>query len=112
MVKRILSFVVIATFVLVVPCAFAQTKEHKTPPKPPMMRPRVDRIQLRVDRLTQELNLTADQQAKVKEILTKSEEESKKILDEARQRTQEVRNKANNEIADILTPEQKAKFHR
>lgn len=64
----------------------------------------------KLEDLTVKLNLTAEQQAQVKEILTKSKEESKAVREEAKGKIKEIRSRAHDEIAALLTAEQKEKF--
>ncbi len=65
-------------------------------------------IAKRVEMLTRHFNLTAEQQAKVKEILTASGAEAKAIAQEVQQKIKEIRERDKQAIDAILTEEQKA----
>ncbi|MDD5652626.1 MAG: hypothetical protein PHT31_00510 [Candidatus Omnitrophica bacterium] len=71
---------------------------------------KVGKIQSRVDELTKELNLTAEQQAKVKQILGKGSQDLRVLMQNARNKAKELRIKAHDEIMAVLTAEQQAKF--
>jgi Spy/CpxP family protein refolding chaperone len=67
--------------------------------------------------LTKTLNLTEDQQAKIKPILTdqsakiRAEKKGASITaEEAKEKHKEIRNTANREIRDLLTPDQQKLF--
>ncbi len=64
----------------------------------------------RVERLTNELSLTADQQKRLDEILTELEARYKAIHDATIPQMDQARHETRNKIRAILTPEQKPKF--
>jgi Spy/CpxP family protein refolding chaperone len=69
----------------------------------------------RLDQMTRRLNLTAEQQAKIKPILEeeagqfKAIDETRLTRDERRDKLQELRNATFDKIQPILTPEQQKK---
>jgi Spy/CpxP family protein refolding chaperone len=64
----------------------------------------------KVDRLTQELNLTASQQQQLDAILTSVQGEYKVIRQSTEPQIDQARQKGREQIRAILTPEQKPKF--
>jgi Spy/CpxP family protein refolding chaperone len=113
MVKRILVVLSAAAFILYANSVFAQEGRGQARQVKPQ-----DKVQSRVDQLTTQLNLTAEQQVKVKDIFTA---ELKQIQDlrqssgnmswqELKPKTKEIRTEANKKILDILTPEQKEEY--
>jgi Spy/CpxP family protein refolding chaperone len=64
----------------------------------------------KVDRLTQELNLTPSQQAQLDTILTSVQGEYKVIRQSTEPQIDQARQKGREQIRAILTPEQKPKF--
>ena len=104
--KRIVALVVSLVFLLGVSFAYAQgmgMKKHHPEAK-------INRIKARVNELTAELKLKPEQGAKIKEILARSHNEAKAILEEAKAKIREIRVKAHDEIKALLTEEQKKKF--
>ena len=71
---------------------------------------KADKIKARIDKWTKTLSLTPEQQAQTKEILTKTKEDIKVIWKETKDKTKEIRVAAHDQIAGILTDEQKTKF--
>jgi hypothetical protein len=71
-----------------------------------------DRVQLRLNELSRELNLSPEQASKAKTVLLKSQEESAQALKEAKEKVRNSRVKANDEISALLDNQQKAKFSR
>ncbi len=69
-----------------------------------------DKIKARLDKWTKVLSLTPEQQAQTKEILTKAKEDIKVIWKDTKAKTKNIRVAAHDQIAGILTDEQKAKF--
>ena len=63
-----------------------------------------------LDRLTQQLNLTQDQQAKAKAILDDARKEVESFRDGAYKKMKDIREETNTKIQGILTAEQKEKF--
>jgi Spy/CpxP family protein refolding chaperone len=64
----------------------------------------------KVQRLTQELSLTADQQKQVEAIIASVQAQYKAIRQSTEPRIDEARQKGREQIRAILTPEQKPKF--
>ncbi len=64
----------------------------------------------RVERLTNELSLTGEQQKRLDEILTELEAQYKAIHDGTVPQIDQARHETRNKIRAILTPEQKPKF--
>jgi Spy/CpxP family protein refolding chaperone len=92
--------------------AFAQEMGESRMKGPGKMEQRdpAQMIQKRLDRLTQELNLTADQQAKIKDLLTKSAQEIKERMQSMQQQMRQAREKEAVAIKALLTADQQAKF--
>lgn len=74
-------------------------------------------VEERVRRLTHELDLTPAQAAKVREVFVKTDAERKGLLDaaraardELREKLEVVRTKTENQIGEVLTPEQQKKL--
>ena len=111
MLRRVVVLVLALVFVLGVSCVFAQREEGiKRQHREQMMKAKTDKIQTQVDELTTELKLKPEQGAKIKEILTRSHNEAKAILEEAKVKVKEIRIKAHEEIRALLTEAQKQKF--
>lgn len=64
----------------------------------------------RVERLTKALDLTPDQQAKVKAIFEQARPQIKAAREEGRQKIQAIRENVQAQIRPILTPAQQQKF--
>ncbi|MEK6564106.1 MAG: hypothetical protein AABZ65_03650 [Candidatus Omnitrophota bacterium] len=71
---------------------------------------KADKIKARLDKWTKALSLTPEQQAQTKEILAKAKEDIKVVWKDTKAKTKEIRVAAHDQIAGILTDEQKAKF--
>ena len=71
---------------------------------------KAEKFKAKLDDLTAKLTLTAEQQTQVTEILTKAKEDSKAVWVEAKGKIKEIRSKAHDVIAGLLTDEQKEKF--
>ena len=97
------------------------TNDTATPPPPPPQRgpghpgPRLD-PERRLARLTEELGLTADQQAKIRQIFAaeaealKQSEAAPLTGEERREKFRALRKEHREKIAALLTPEQQAKY--
>jgi len=70
----------------------------------------VERRAQKVQRLTQELNLTPDQQKQIEAIIARVQAQYKAIHQSAEPQIDEARQKGREQIRAILTPEQKPKF--
>jgi Spy/CpxP family protein refolding chaperone len=70
----------------------------------------VEKRAQKVQRLTQELNLTLDQQRQVEAIIASVQAQYKSIRDSTEPQMNEARQKGREQIRAILTPEQKPKF--
>lgn len=70
-------------------------------PPPPPLEPKE-----RTERLTKALDLTADQQVKVRAILEKAEQDRAKLKEDRLAKLKEV----SDQIEQVLTPEQKQKY--
>ncbi len=64
-------------------------------------------VEKQVEMLTKRFNLTADQQAKAKDILTASAAEAKKIMQEAKQKIRELIENDRQKLDVLLTEEQR-----
>ena len=73
-------------------------------------RAKADRLKAKLEQWTKVLNLTAEQQAGTKEILSKSQEDMKVIWQDAHAKTKGIRVAAHDQIAGLLSDEQKVKF--
>jgi len=65
-----------------------------------------------LDRLTERLKLTPDQQAKIEPILTDADNQMQSIHHDEIQRMTQIYEKTNSEIAAILTPDQQAEMQK
>jgi len=81
---------------------------HATSP-PPQLTDAQKRAQ-KVQRLTQELNLTPDQQTRIEAIIAGVQAEHKAIRQSTEPQLDQARQKGREQIRAILTPEQKPKF--
>ena len=63
-----------------------------------------------LERLTEGLNLTPDQQAKVQPIIEQAKPQIRAIHQEAMEKTHAVMDKTTSQIRPLLTPEQQKKF--
>ena len=63
-----------------------------------------------LQRIAEELNLTAEQQAQVQTILEQSKQEVTRARDEFRSQVEQFREKSNAQILELLDPEQQEKF--
>ncbi|MDD5595929.1 MAG: hypothetical protein PHY94_06790 [Candidatus Omnitrophica bacterium] len=108
--KRILLYLFVLSMIFSGGYLFAQEAVAPQIQQQPETAQGGDKIQARVDQLTKELNLTVEQQTKIKEILTKATEEIRVILQSTKEQTKELRIKAHDEIMNLLTQEQKDKF--
>jgi hypothetical protein len=74
---------------------------------------RPEGIRLRLERrLNRQLDLTADQQARVHDILAQTQAQMRDLRQELRPRLAGVIGKANHDIIALLTPEQQERFER
>ncbi|HUL34872.1 MAG TPA: hypothetical protein VL128_13390 [Candidatus Eisenbacteria bacterium] len=64
----------------------------------------------KVEEMTREIGLDADQSKKVDAIIADAQHEIHAIRDKSEEEVDAVRMKARNQMRDFLTPEQKAKF--
>jgi F0F1-type ATP synthase membrane subunit b/b' len=102
----ILSFtLVLVNFTL----ASSQMLETKKPIKK-IKEQKVEKIEDKVNDLSEKLKLTEEQKIKVREILTKAKEETVKILDEAGTKITKIDSDIDSAIEELLTQEQKLKF--
>ena len=64
----------------------------------------------RLQRIAQELNLTAEQEAQVQAILEQSKQEVTQARDEFRTQIEQTKKQSNIQILELLDPEQQEKF--
>jgi len=64
------------------------------------------------DRLSNKLDLTADQKTKVDSILEASHKKTKAVFDEVHPKMEAIRKSTDEEIKAVLTSEQKVKFEK
>jgi Spy/CpxP family protein refolding chaperone len=83
---------------------------HHTAMAAPAQMNEAERRAQKVQRLTQELNLAADQQKQLDAIMTSVQAQYKAIHQSTEPQINEVRQKGREQIRAILTPEQKSRF--
>jgi Spy/CpxP family protein refolding chaperone len=83
---------------------------HHTAMAAPAQMNEAERRAQKVQRLTQELNLAADQQKQLNAIMTSVQAQYKAIHQSTEPQINEVRQKGREQIRAILTPEQKPRF--
>ncbi len=83
---------------------------HHTALAAPAQLTEAQRRAQKVERLTQELNLTADQQKQIETILASVQAQYKAIRQTTEPQIDQARQKGREQIRAILTPEQKPKF--
>jgi Spy/CpxP family protein refolding chaperone len=83
---------------------------HHTALAAPAQMNEAERRAQKVQRLTQELNLAADQQRQLEAILASVQAQYKVIHQSTEPQINEVRQKGREQIRAILTPEQKSRF--
>ena len=83
---------------------------HHTALAAPAQMNEAERRAQKVQRLTQELNLAADQQKQLDAIMTSVQAQYKAIHQSTEPQINEVRQKGREQIRAILTPEQKPRF--
>ena len=105
--RRIFFFLVMMLCIFIGQLAFARMMESK---KLTFKQQRLDKIKSRVNNLTKKLTLTEDQQKKITIILTESKEEVIKLLEDSGTKIADLRKKAEDQIEEVLTPEQRDKF--
>ena len=66
----------------------------------------------RFDRLSERLNLTADQKTKVQEIFSDTREQLRAVRQETEPRMAEIRRQADGRLQTVLTPEQWQQFQK
>ena len=71
------------------------------------MKPRMDKM---LERLTEKLNLNADQKTKIEQIMKDSGEQIRREMDAMKGRAKDIRAKTDTEIEKVLTAEQKKKY--
>jgi Spy/CpxP family protein refolding chaperone len=83
---------------------------HHTAMAAPAQMNEAERRAQKVQRLTQELNLAADQQGQLEAIIASVQTQYKAIHQSTEPQINEVRQKGREQIRAILTPEQKPRF--
>lgn len=83
---------------------------HHTALAAPAQLTEAQRRAQKVERLTQELNLTADQQKQIETILASVQAQYKAIRQTTEPQIDQARQKGREQIRAVLTPEQKPKF--
>lgn len=83
---------------------------HHTAQAAPAQLTEAQRRAQKVERLTQELNLTADQQKQIETIIASVQAQYKAIRQTTEPQLDQARQKGREQIRAILTPEQKPKF--
>ncbi len=83
---------------------------HHTALAAPAQLTEAQRRARKVERLTQELNLTADQQKQIETILASVQAQYKAIRQTTEPQIDQARQKGREQIRAVLTPEQKPKF--
>ncbi|MFH0940539.1 MAG: hypothetical protein V1840_01630 [Candidatus Omnitrophota bacterium] len=85
-------------------------QEHKKMTPEEMAKKDEERINARVQEMTKNLGLTPEQQAQVRDILTKTASEARKIMQETRVKIVGLMEKDRDAIKALLTEEQKKMF--
>ncbi len=109
--KRLTALILLFVFVSGAPLIFAEEQHPRRKHCPG--RTEQDKRHSVEDKVTQwskELNLSAEQQVKVKDILSKSKDQARAVLDESKAKIKELNIKSHDEIKALLTEEQKQKF--
>ncbi len=105
--------IVLLTIFLLAPCAHSETfRELKLQPKAKSAHSLADRVNQKLMDLTRSLDLSPEQVAKIKSILLKAQQDTSRILTEAKKAVIDALVKANDEIALTLDKGQKKSFDR
>lgn len=110
---RIRNAAMVATMLLA-GASFAQDKPAGSPPPRQAVEQKLANLNMDVPMLVKELNLDQDQVAKLKEIEAKTENQAAELKgldkDEMTMRANEILTERNKRVAEVLTPEQVAKW--
>lgn len=87
--------------------ACSEMLESEEPRRASIQKQRVEKIEARIKELDDKLGLTLEQKIKVKEILTKTKEETSKVLDEVAAKVKKIKDRSDAEIKTVLTKRQK-----
>jgi hypothetical protein len=112
MAARVSIVLITVIFIAVMPLYAETYREFKLQPRQQSAQQKANRLQVTVSELSRQLNLSAEQAAKVKEILLKSQEETGRVYKEAKESARGLKVKANDEIAVLLNDAQKAQFKK
>lgn len=114
----------VTVFATLAVAAMSGAQEPQSPATPPndagsetSKSPREELAEKRLERLSQQLNLTDEQKGKILPLLQSEQEHLKAVRNnpsltqgEARRQMQRIRRTTNQEISQILTPEQRQKW--
>lgn len=107
MLKRAVSFLIVITLLFLGHAVFAKMIESK---KPRTRQERVERIKARVQEMTATLNLNGAQKEKITEILTRTKEETLRLIEITGEKITEVKSQAEVEIDAVLSTRQKEQY--
>jgi hypothetical protein len=114
--RRVLSgvfiFMITASLSSFAPLYAETYHEFKLQPRQQKSARKADLLQLRITELSRQLNLTAEQAGKVKEVLLKLQEDAGRLYKETKDSAKNLKVKANDDIALLLTDAQKAQFKK
>jgi Spy/CpxP family protein refolding chaperone len=110
MFKRVLILSFASVFFIAASSVFAKMMESSKP-KLTTREQRAGKIQARVIALNKKLNLSDQQRKQITEILARVKEDTVKMLEETGERIGELKAKGEEEIAKVLTEQQKEKFN-
>ncbi|MDD5491582.1 MAG: hypothetical protein PHV60_02740 [bacterium] len=110
--KKLLAVIIVGIFVLGSGLAVAKEAPVDNPgvPDQKMGQQREDWQAKRLERLSKELNLTAEQKEKVAGIFKESDAKIKAVMEKAKEDLNTIRDTGGKQIMAILTPEQARKF--
>lgn len=110
--KRVWVLLITGIIIAVMPVYAETYREFKLQPRQQSAAHKADRLQARINELSLQLNLSAEQVAKVKNLLLKSQEETGRVYKEAKESVRNLKVKANDEIILLLNDAQKAQFKK
>jgi len=111
MFKRVLILSFASVFFIAASSVFAKMMESSKPKLPTTREQRAGKIQARVIALNKKLNLSDQQRKQITEILARVKEDTIKMLEETGERIGELKAKGEEEIAKVLTEQQREKFN-
>ena len=110
MFKRVLILSFASVFFIAASSVFAKMMESSKP-KLTTREQRAGKIQARVIALNKKLNLSDQQRKQITEILARVKEDTVKMLEETGEKIRELKANGEEEIAKVLTEQQREKFN-